>query len=104
VSIPLIQLRGVTKVYGSGAVALMALKGVDIDIHAGEFVAIMGPSGSGKSTAMNILGCLDTPSAGRYLFRGARVDSLTRDQRARLRRRYLGFVFQGFKLLAAPTG
>jgi len=103
VSIPLIQLRGVTKVYGSGAVALMALKGVDIDIHAGEFVAIMGPSGSGKSTAMNILGCLDTPSAGQYLFRGARVDSLTRDQRARLRRRYLGFVFQGFNLLARTS-
>jgi putative ABC transport system ATP-binding protein len=102
-TIPLIQLRGVTKVYGSGAVALMALKGVDIDIHAGEFVAIMGPSGSGKSTAMNILGCLDTPSAGQYLFRGARVDSLTRDQRARLRRRYLGFVFQGFNLLARTS-
>ncbi|MEO8546456.1 MAG: ABC transporter ATP-binding protein [Burkholderiaceae bacterium] len=102
-TIPLIQLRGVTKVYGSGAVALMALKGVDIDIHAGEFVAIMGPSGSGKSTAMNILGCLDTPSAGQYLFRGARVDALTRDQRARLRRRYLGFVFQGFNLLARTS-
>jgi putative ABC transport system ATP-binding protein len=84
-------------------VALMALKGVDLDIHAGEFVAIMGPSGSGKSTAMNILGCLDTPSAGQYLFRGARVDALTRDQRARLRRRYLGFVFQGFNLLARTS-
>jgi putative ABC transport system ATP-binding protein len=102
-TVPLIQLRGVTKVYGSGAVALMALKGVDLDIHAGEFVAIMGPSGSGKSTAMNILGCLDTPSAGQYLFRGARVDALTRDQRARLRRRYLGFVFQGFNLLARTS-
>jgi putative ABC transport system ATP-binding protein len=102
-TVPLIQLRGVTKVYGSGAVALMALKGVDLDIHAGEFVAIMGPSGSGKSTAMNILGCLDTPSAGQYLFRGARVDTLTRDQRARLRRRYLGFVFQGFNLLARTS-
>ena len=102
-TIPLIQLRGITKVYGSGAVALMALKGVDIDIHAGEFVAIMGPSGSGKSTAMNILGCLDTPSAGQYLFRGTRVDALTRDQRARLRRRYLGFVFQGFNLLARTS-
>ncbi len=100
---PLIQLRGVTKVYGSGAVALKALKGVDLDIHAGEFVAIMGPSGSGKSTAMNILGCLDTPTSGQYLFRGARVDALTRDQRARLRRRYLGFVFQGFNLLARTS-
>ncbi len=102
-TIPLIQLRGVTKVYGRGAVALQALKGVDIDIHAGEFVAIMGPSGSGKSTAMNILGCLDTPTAGQYLFRGARVDALSRDQRARLRRRYLGFVFQGFNLLARTS-
>lgn len=101
--VPLIRLRGITKVYGSGAVALQALKNVDLDIHAGEFVAIMGPSGSGKSTVMNIMGCLDTPSAGRYFFRGARVDALTRDQRARLRRRYLGFVFQGFNLLARTS-
>jgi putative ABC transport system ATP-binding protein len=100
---PLIRLRGVTKVYGSGAVALLALKGIDLDIDAGEFVAIMGPSGSGKSTAMNILGCLDTPSAGQYLFHGAHVESLSRDQRARLRRRYLGFVFQGFNLLARTS-
>ncbi len=100
---PLIQLRGVTKVYGSGPTELLALKGIDLDIHAGEFVAIMGPSGSGKSTAMNILGCLDTPSSGRYLFQGARVEALTRDQRARLRRRYLGFVFQGFNLLARTS-
>ncbi len=99
----LIQLRGVTKRYGSGEVELMALKGIDLDISAGEFVAIMGPSGSGKSTAMNILGCLDTPSAGQYLFKGAHVEALTRDQRARLRRRYLGFVFQGFNLLARTS-
>jgi len=99
----LIRLRGVTKIYGSGAIALAALKGIDLDIHAGEFVAIMGPSGSGKSTAMNILGCLDTPSAGQYLFQGAHVESLSRDQRARLRRRYLGFVFQGFNLLARTS-
>ncbi|WIT12072.1 ABC transporter ATP-binding protein [Paucibacter sediminis] len=96
---PLISLRGVTKVYGSGQAELMALKGIDLDIRAGEFVAIMGPSGSGKSTAMNILGCLDTPSAGQYLFQGAHVEALTRDQRALLRRRFLGFVFQGFNLL-----
>jgi len=100
---PLIRLRGVTKVYGVGPVALTALKGIDLDIHAGEFVAIMGPSGSGKSTAMNILGCLDTPTSGHYLFKGAHVEALSRDQRARLRRRYLGFVFQGFNLLARTS-
>ena len=100
---PLIRLRGVTRRYGSGASELMALKGIDLDISAGEFVAIMGPSGSGKSTAMNILGCLDTPSSGQYQFKGARVESLSRDQRARLRRRYLGFVFQGFNLLARTS-
>lgn len=102
-ALPLIRLRGVTKQYGSGQAALMALKGVDIDIHAGEFVAIMGPSGSGKSTAMNIIGCLDTPSGGEYLFQGMHVEALSRDQRARLRRRYLGFVFQGFNLLARTS-
>jgi putative ABC transport system ATP-binding protein len=100
---PLIRLRGVSKVYGTGQAELLALKGIDLDITAGEFVAIMGPSGSGKSTAMNILGCLDTPSAGQYLFHGAHVEALTRDQRARLRRRYLGFVFQGFNLLARTS-
>jgi putative ABC transport system ATP-binding protein len=100
---PLIRLTGVTKKYGSGQIELMALKGIDLDIHAGEFVAIMGPSGSGKSTAMNILGCLDTPSSGQYLFQGAHVEALSRDQRARLRRRYLGFVFQGFNLLARTS-
>src|SRR4030095_10297989 len=99
----LIRLRGVTKKYGTGQAELLALKGIDLDIHAGEFVAIMGPSGSGKSTAMNILGCLDTPTTGEYLFLGAHVESLSRDQRARLRRRYLGFVFQGFNLLARTT-
>jgi putative ABC transport system ATP-binding protein len=102
-SAPLIRLRAVTKVYGTGQAELMALKGIDLDVTAGEFVAIMGPSGSGKSTAMNILGCLDTPTAGQYLFHGAHVEGLTRDQRARLRRRYLGFVFQGFNLLARTS-
>jgi putative ABC transport system ATP-binding protein len=96
-------LIGVAKRYGSGAAELMALKGINLSISAGEFVAIMGPSGSGKSTAMNILGCLDTPSAGQYLFRGAHVEALSRDQRARLRRRFLGFVFQGFNLLARTS-
>jgi len=100
---PLIRLRGITKVYGQGQTAFQALKGVDLDIEAGEFVAIMGPSGSGKSTAMNTLGCLDTPSSGRYEFMGTPVQSLNRDQRALLRRRYLGFVFQGFNLLARTS-
>ena len=100
---PLIRLPAVPHVYGVGPVALTALKGIDLDIHAGEFVAIMGPSGSGKSTAMNILGCLDTPTSGQYLFKGAHVEALSRDQRARLRRRYLGFVFQGFNLLARTS-
>jgi len=100
---PLIELVGVTKTYGRGATALQALKGVDLRINAGEFVAIMGPSGSGKSTAMNMLGCLDTPTTGAYLFNGAHVEQLNRDQRALLRRRYLGFVFQGFNLLARTS-
>ena len=100
---PLIQLKRVTKVYGQGATALAALKGVDLQIEAGDFVAIMGPSGSGKSTAMNMLGCLDTPTTGEYLFRGVHVETLSRDQRARLRRRFLGFVFQGFNLLARTS-
>jgi putative ABC transport system ATP-binding protein len=99
----LIQLKGIKKKYGVGAAELIALKGIDLDIMSGEFVAIMGPSGSGKSTAMNILGCLDTPGSGQYLFKGAHVEALTRDQRARLRRRYLGFVFQGFNLLARTS-
>jgi putative ABC transport system ATP-binding protein len=99
----LIQLIGVSKRYGKDATELLALKGINLKIASGEFVAIMGPSGSGKSTAMNILGCLDTPSSGQYLFKGAHVEALTRDQRARLRRRYLGFVFQGFNLLSRTS-
>ena len=99
----LIRLSAVTKVYGSGQAAFQALKGIDLAIDAGDFVAIMGPSGSGKSTAMNILGCLDTPSSGSYEFEGVRVEQLSRNQRALLRRNYLGFVFQGFNLLARTT-
>jgi putative ABC transport system ATP-binding protein len=95
----LIELRDVTKVYGSGDAAVHALAGANLEIERGEFVAIMGPSGSGKSTAMNIIGCLDTPSSGSYLFKGIDVGSLHRDQRALLRRHFLGFVFQGFNLL-----
>ncbi|MDH3394164.1 MAG: ABC transporter ATP-binding protein, partial [Desulfobulbaceae bacterium] len=96
---PLIQLKGVTKVYGHGQAAMAALRGIDLAIEQGEFVAVMGPSGSGKSTAMNILGCLDTPTDGAYLFQGIEVGGLDRNQRAMLRRHYLGFVFQGFNLL-----
>jgi len=100
---PLIALRGITKRFGEGAAAFQALKGIDLDVAAGDFVAIMGASGSGKSTTMNILGCLDVPTSGSYLFRGVHVEGLDRDQRSLLRRRYLGFVFQGFNLLARTT-
>ena len=100
---PLIELRRVTKVYGRGTAEMQALRGIDLSIRQGEFVAIMGPSGSGKSTAMNILGCLDTPTAGSYWFKGVEVGRLSRDQRALLRRHYLGFVFQGFNLLSRTT-
>jgi len=96
---PLIELRSVTKVYGVGQAAMQALAGIDLRIDEGDFVAIMGHSGSGKSTCLNILGCLDSPTSGSYLFRGVEVSQLSRDQRARLRRYYLGFVFQGYNLL-----
>ena len=100
---PLIELQGITKTFGTGAAAFQALKGVDFTIARGEFVAVMGPSGSGKSTTMNILGCLDVPTGGIFRFRGFEVQKLDRDQRSLLRRRYLGFVFQGFNLLARTT-
>jgi putative ABC transport system ATP-binding protein len=96
---PQLLLRGVTKVYGTGGAAMHALQGVDLRIDRGEFVAVMGPSGSGKSTCLNILGCLDTPTSGSYRFEGVEVGKLSRLQRARLRRYYLGFVFQGYNLL-----
>lgn len=95
----LLELQGVTKIYGTGSAAMQALGGIDLHIGQGEFVAVMGPSGSGKSTCMNILGCLDTPSSGAYIFEGVDVGKLSRDQRALLRRHYLGFVFQGFNIL-----
>ncbi len=95
----LVELRGVTKVYGQGDSEVRALAGVDLTIRRGEFVAVMGASGSGKSTCMNMLGCLDTPTAGAYYFRGVNVAHLSRDELALLRRHYLGFVFQGFNLL-----
>jgi putative ABC transport system ATP-binding protein len=100
---PLIQLERVTKVYGTGEAAVHALDGIDLKIEAGEFVAIMGPSGSGKSTAMNIVGCLDMPTSGEYLFSGTEVGHLDRNRRALLRRHFLGFVFQGFNLLPRTT-
>ena len=99
----LIALKRVTKVYGRGQAAMHALQGIDLRIAGGEFVAVMGPSGSGKSTCMNILGCLDTPTSGTYLFKDVNVGTLTRDQRALLRRNYLGFVFQGFNLLSRTS-
>ncbi|MDP3525940.1 MAG: ABC transporter ATP-binding protein [Hoeflea sp.] len=92
-----------TKIYGTGDAEVRALRGIDLDIHGGEFVAIMGPSGSGKSTAMNILGFLDKPTGGSYAFGGAEVDDLSRDQLALLRRNFLGFVFQGYNLLARTS-
>ncbi len=97
--IPLIELAQVGKIYGRGQAAVTALHDIALRIDSGEFVAVMGPSGSGKSTCMNILGCLDTPSSGSYRFEGVEVGKLDHDQRALLRRNYLGFVFQGFNLL-----
>ena len=96
---PLVELVDIRKRYGTGEAAFEALRGVSFSIDEGEFVAIMGASGSGKSTAMNIIGALDSPTAGAYLFSGMHVESLSRDQRALLRRKYLGFVFQDFSLL-----
>ncbi len=100
---PLIEFRKVSRIYGTGEAEVRALDGVDLTIRKGEFVAIMGPSGSGKSTAMNIIGCLDRPTAGQYLFDGTPVEDMTADARALLRRHYLGFVFQGFNLLARTS-
>jgi putative ABC transport system ATP-binding protein len=100
---PVIQLSGVTKVYGRGEQTVHALRGVDLTVERGEMIAVMGPSGSGKSTLMNILGCLDVPSAGSYLLDGVRVDGLGRDALADVRNQKLGFVFQGFNLLARTS-
>ncbi|NHC08410.1 MacB family efflux pump subunit [Azonexus fungiphilus] len=100
---PLIELRGVTKTYQSGELAVQVLHGIDLAIHEGEFVAIVGASGSGKSTLMNILGCLDRPSSGAYLFRGTDVSGLERDALAGLRREAFGFVFQSYNLIATAT-
>ena len=99
----LISLTGVTKSYGSNQTKIYALRGIDLSIESGEFISVMGPSGSGKSTCMNILGCLDTPTSGRYKFGGVEVSHMSRKQLATLRRFYLGFVFQGFNLLNRTT-
>jgi putative ABC transport system ATP-binding protein len=100
---PHIDLRAITKTFGVGDAAFQALKGIDLTIHRGEFVAIMGPSGSGKSTLMNVLGCLDTPTTGTYHYEGIAVEKLSADQRSMLRRYALGFIFQGFNLLARTS-
>lgn len=100
---PLIRFKDITRVYGRGEAEVRALDGVSFDIHPGEFVSIMGPSGSGKSTAMNVLGCLDSATSGEYLFQGVGVSRLDLDQRALLRRHYLGFIFQGYNLLARTS-
>ena len=100
---PLVSFTSVTRSYGEGGGLVRALAGVDLDINRGEFIAIMGPSGSGKSTAMNIIGCLDRPTSGSFRFLGVEVNGLTQDQRALLRRNFIGFVFQGFNLLNRTT-
>jgi putative ABC transport system ATP-binding protein len=99
----LIKLRGLTKTYGNGDAEFKALNGVDLDIAMGEFIAIMGPSGSGKSTLMNLLGCLDTPTEGSYIFQGIPIEGLAKDQRSLIRRHAMGFIFQGFNLLARTS-
>src|SRR6059058_3734748 len=99
----LIRLSKISRRYQMGAETIYALREVSLELKRGEYVAIMGPSGSGKSTAMNLVGCLDTPTSGEYLFQGVHVECLTRGERARLRRRFMGFVFQGFHLLARTS-
>jgi putative ABC transport system ATP-binding protein len=102
-SMPLVRLHQLTKTYGRGDAAFQALRGIDLTIQRGEFVAVMGPSGSGKSTLMNLLGCLDTPTSGHYLYNNIAVETLNADQRSLLRRYALGFIFQGFNLLARTS-
>jgi putative ABC transport system ATP-binding protein len=99
----IIELHGITKMYGSGQAAFYALGGIDLHIKERDFIAVMGPSGSGKSTCLNILGCLDTPTGGVYKFRDVDVCKLDHNQRTRLRRFYLGFIFQGFNLLTRTS-
>ena len=100
---PLIELRGITRSFANGEIETRVLHGIDLTIHAGEFVAIMGASGSGKSTLMNLLGCLDRPTGGTYRFMGEDVAALDRDALARLRREAFGFVFQSYNLLGGAS-
>jgi len=99
----IIRMRGIRRTYGTGDAVVHALDGVDLDVEPGEFISLMGPSGSGKSTALNVLGCLDRPTAGSYRFRGIETTTLDKQERARLRRQWIGFVFQGFNLLDRNT-
>ena len=99
----MVVLSGITRVYGQGDATVRALDGVDLEVRDGEFLALMGPSGSGKSTCLNVIGCLDEPTEGSYRFEGVEVGALTDNQRALLRRNYLGFVFQGYNLLSRTS-
>ncbi len=98
-----IELHELTRVYDLGAVQVHALRGIDLTVHAGEFLAIMGASGSGKSTLLNMIGCLDRPTSGRYLFDGEETSRLTRNQYAEVRNRKIGFIFQGYNLIARTS-
>lgn len=100
---PVVQIENITKTYSNGEVEVHAVRGISLNVQRGEFVAIMGSSGSGKSTLMNILGCLDRPTSGRYLLDGVDTSVLDRNERADLRNRKLGFIFQGFNLLSRTT-
>src|ERR1700733_9350579 len=100
---PVISIRNLTKTYEMGEVSVHALRSVSLDIHAGEFVTVVGPSGSGKSTLMHILGCLDHPTAGEYFLDGKDVSRLSDDELSGIRNKQIGFVFQGFNLLARTS-
>ena len=102
-AVPLIELRSVTKTYFNGDLATQVLHGINLKIYSGEFLAIMGASGSGKSTLMNILGCLDRPTTGQYLFKGRDVSAFSRDELSDLRREAFGFVFQSYNLIGGGT-